>query len=378
MKKFVKAMYWMLIPAAIIMVSLNLFAAPVSDNNSFEFRNNDRVSGTLDFQVRTTTHNGVYEPRNCFVVWICDEDDNFIRTLVRRAWSYRQHLVKWNQMTGGNYDNSLPYPLTGASYNSHVTTNVSWDLTDIDAQTLLPDGNYRVYVEFTENNSANGGQADGPWTMYEFTKGPTAESQFPADTTYFHDVEIIFSPVLPTVAITSPTDGETITAVPFDVVFDVQNLGDEMLAVSLNGNILSVSGNSDPVQVNAVEFGENVIRAELLDGNALPFDPAIFDEITLHYGTGANDDDLHITNYELQNYPNPFNPETTIYFETFELSNTSQIEIFNSKGQLVDLIDLSNTTENSIVWNAEKFASGIYFYKLNTPDSPMQKMVLMK
>ena len=194
MKKLVKTLYWVLIPAAIIMISLNLFAVPVSDGSSFEFRNNDRVSGTLDFQVRTTTHNGEYAPENCFAVWICDENDNFIRTLVRKAWSYRQHLVKWNQMTGGNYQNSLPYPLTGASYNSHVTTNVSWDLTDIDNQTLLPDGNYRVYVEFTENNS-QGPTADGPWIMYEFTKGPNAQSQFPADTQYFHDVELIFNPL---------------------------------------------------------------------------------------------------------------------------------------------------------------------------------------
>jgi hypothetical protein len=377
MKKLVKTLYWVLIPAAIIMISLNLFAVPVSDGSSFEFRNNDRVSGTLDFQVRTTTHNGQYAPENCFAVWICDENDNFIRTLVRRAWSYRQHLVKWNQMTGGNYQNSLPYPLTGASYNSHVTTNVSWDLTDIDNQTLLPDGNYRVYVEFTENNS-QGPTADGPWIMYEFTKGPNAQSQFPADTQYFHDVELLFNPILPSVAITSPTDGETITAVPFNAEFDVQNLGDGLVSVTLNGNILSVAGNSDPVQVNAVEFGENVIRVEILDINTNPLDPPVFDEITLHYGTDVNNEELQITNYELRNYPNPFNPETTIYFESTSLQPNTKIVIYNAKGQLVDTLTPNSVNDNSVVWNAENFASGVYYYKLNTTGSQMQKMVLMK
>lgn len=92
----------------------------------------------------------------------------------------------------------------------------------------------------------------------------------------------------------------------------------------------------------------------------------------------AADEELQITNYNLRNYPNPFNPETTIYFEITDLHNVSQIEIFNSKGQSVDTIDIESAIDNSVVWNAEIFASGVYFYKLNSTGSPMQKMVLMK
>ena len=33
---------------------------------------------------------------------------------------------------------------------------------------------------------------------------------------------------------------------------------------------------------------------------------------------------------------------------------------------------------NEVVWNAERFSSGIYYYKLNSPDSTVKKMLLLK
>ncbi len=81
-----------------------------------------------------------------------------------------------------------------------------------------------------------------------------------------------------------------------------------------------------------------------------------------------------------QNYPNPFNPSTNI---SFYLKNSSHVtlDIYNSLGQKVEELvneDL-NAGKHNIVWNADNFASGIYFYKLKTNSKIIyNKMVLLK
>lgn len=115
----------------------------------FEITPINRTDGTVDFQVRTLSYNGAYAPAHCLAIWVCDENDNFVRTLVRRAWFYIQHLVKWNEMTNGDDTNAL---ITGASPNVHTTWTFNWDCQDRYGE-MVPDGNYKVYVEFTEDNS---------------------------------------------------------------------------------------------------------------------------------------------------------------------------------------------------------------------------------
>lgn len=66
--------------------------------------------------------------------------------------------------------------------------------------------------------------------------------------------------------------------------------------------------------------------------------------------------------FELGSYPNPFNPAAIIHFKLSEISEVS-IEIFNTAGELIaTLADKQFAAgEHKITWNAEKFASGIYF-----------------
>ena len=94
----------------------------------------------------------------------------------------------------------------------------------------------------------------------------------------------------------------------------------------------------------------------------------------------AGEEELQITNYELRNYPNPFNPTTTIYFGTTILHESAHIEIYNTKGQLVEELGVRNLELgiNKVIWNASEFASGVYFYRLNVADSPIKKMALIK
>lgn len=80
-----------------------------------------------------------------------------------------------------------------------------------------------------------------------------------------------------------------------------------------------------------------------------------------------------------QNYPNPFNATTTISFDSLTKS-PFQLSIYNILGEAVySLNGIAAPGINSFVWNADNFASGIYFYslKLDTHEQT-RKMLLLK
>jgi agmatine/peptidylarginine deiminase len=81
-----------------------------------------------------------------------------------------------------------------------------------------------------------------------------------------------------------------------------------------------------------------------------------------------------------QNYPNPFNPVTRIKFDIAKSSNVS-MKIFDASGrEVLKVTDaFMNAGSYSFDWNAVKFASGIYFYKLTAGDfTEVKKMILIK
>lgn len=86
-------------------------------------------------------------------------------------------------------------------------------------------------------------------------------------------------------------------------------------------------------------------------------------------------------NFELrQNYPNPFNNSTTITFLLPEKSDVT-LRVYNSAGQEVETILQGQLSagEQSITWNAKNLSSGMYFYRLTTPEfDTVKKCVLLK
>ncbi len=80
-----------------------------------------------------------------------------------------------------------------------------------------------------------------------------------------------------------------------------------------------------------------------------------------------------------QNYPNPFNPVTTIEF-ALPLACEWNLVIYNILGQEVE--SWTNTSEAGymkIEWDAGKYASGVYFYRLHAGEfTATKKMLLLK
>jgi hypothetical protein len=98
-------------------------------------------------------------------------------------------------------------------------------------------------------------------------------------------------------------------------------------------------------------------------------DEEIADESTLPVEFGLN-----------QNYPNPFNPTTQISFSLPKATHVT-IEIFNVMGQRFSVLAEGNKEAgvHTVDWNGNNVSSGVYFYRLTTPEFVQtKKMLLMK
>jgi photosystem II stability/assembly factor-like uncharacterized protein len=81
-----------------------------------------------------------------------------------------------------------------------------------------------------------------------------------------------------------------------------------------------------------------------------------------------------------QNYPNPFNPSTKIKYQISELSFVT-LKVYDVLGsEIVPLVNEEKSMGSYTVdFNAEQLPSGIYFYRLQTPNfTQTKKMILLK
>jgi|GEM_PF-1373489 len=103
--------------------------------------------------------------------------------------------------------------------------------------------------------------------------------------------------------------------------------------------------------------------------------------VTINWLGGADEESQLPTEYALhQNYPNPFNPSTSIKFALVE-AQPVKLTVFNMLGQ--EVTRLVNTKmdagHHTINFDASHLASGVYFYRLETPVyTNMKKMVMIK
>jgi len=96
--------------------------------------------------------------------------------------------------------------------------------------------------------------------------------------------------------------------------------------------------------------------------------------------TGISNENTPVQFKLNQNYPNPFNPKTTISFE-LPVKSDVKITILDINGKLVETI-MNNEMQagsHEITWDAASYASGVYFYKMETGSYlDVKKMMLIK
>jgi hypothetical protein len=80
------------------------------------------------------------------------------------------------------------------------------------------------------------------------------------------------------------------------------------------------------------------------------------------------------------NYPNPFNPVTKIKFD-LPINSSVLLKVYDITGkEVANLVDLNlNAGTYEYQWNADKYSSGVYFYKIETGSfTSVKRMVLIK
>ena len=96
--------------------------------------------------------------------------------------------------------------------------------------------------------------------------------------------------------------------------------------------------------------------------------------------TGVTENELPKQFSLEQNYPNPFNPNTSITYTIPHMTNV-RVEVYNVLGQRVQVLTNEALAAGTytIDFQADRFASGVYFYVLHADNTHLvRKMVLLK
>jgi len=128
-------------------------------------------------------------------------------------------------------------------------------------------------------------------------------------------------------------------------------------------------------------IGQTVIGESQL-GNEVVKSGIIYQNSDMGKSKSGNTEPLNLPlHFELkQNYPNPFNPTTTISF-TLPVDQYVSLKIFNILGNEISEIAGREYSKgkHDVTFNADKFVSGVYFYRIQTPGfTRMKKMMLVK
>ena len=148
-----------------------------------DLKSQPATGGEMTFSVSTVTANGNFAPRHVLAIWVEDQS-GFVLTRKLSGDRRKEYLYTWNNNSGGNVVDAT----TGATLTSHQTHTVTWDCGNVNGE-IVPDGDYTVIVEFTEEH------AQGPLREITFTKGSEMVSLAPADDANFKDIELLFEPI---------------------------------------------------------------------------------------------------------------------------------------------------------------------------------------
>jgi hypothetical protein len=152
----------------------------------------------ITFKATPVSYGGPYSNFGCYqAVWVTDSNNVFIKTLDLNVFALPSrivHLVKWVSMSGwhGEFGSALDGLTSATKFTPYKETAAVWDCKDKNGQ-FVPHGNYRVYVEFTEDNSADSGEHLGPWMFLSFQKGDSDLVVAKPDTDFFTGISLTYS-----------------------------------------------------------------------------------------------------------------------------------------------------------------------------------------
>lgn len=171
----------------------------------FNTNANAQTAGTLTFSFTPTSHTGYSGTRNALAVWIekvttgtptAPVAGTFVKTKLRYAGAGHgtsDHIPTWTCQSGGSC--TIPDALaaacnivgatTGATLTTFSTKTISWDGTNA-AGTVVVDGNYQVVIQETWNHGTTGTAI----RYFPFVKGPSLDSQTPANDTNFTNISL--------------------------------------------------------------------------------------------------------------------------------------------------------------------------------------------
>lgn len=149
---------------------------------SSNLHSQENTEGTLTFTIETMSNGGNYAPKHVLAIWIEDES-GFVKTRKRRAEKRKQYLYTWRNRSSENTVDAI----TGETLKEHQLHTITWDGTDVDGN-VVPDGNYKVWVEFTDAH------AQGPLYSLAFAKGTEEVSLSPANSGKFKNISLLWEP----------------------------------------------------------------------------------------------------------------------------------------------------------------------------------------
>lgn len=221
-----------------------------------------QTDGSVSFKVRTVAYTNGQFLAHALAIWVSDSTNAFVKTLTRRAlavapnYFYANCLTNWLASTAPKY-NSVD-AITGATISAqegHQTHYVSWDCRNA-AGKLMPDGLYRILVEFTQDNTflnpGNTNKYRYTGSNYiTFTKGPARVSLTPTelpDLPNFKDMNLVYTPLsgsIPTNSLVFWMRGD------LGITADTTNLVARWADSTGNRNhAWALSANSEPLWTN--------------------------------------------------------------------------------------------------------------------------------
>jgi len=177
-------------------------------------------------------------------------------------------------------------------------------------------------------------------------------------------------------------------------VVGVRDLAQDLLYLYLNGELIGSLADGTDMDISnnrSLVIGSSFDGSGKLDGQmddlrmynyALNADKvkALYDSYDIPVGINGEQGVKPMTYELMQNYPNPFNPSTTIQYQVPK-DGLVTISVYNTLGQRVTTLVNKNmkTGIHQVTFDAAKFSSGIYFYRLKAKGfSKVKKMMLLK